>query len=211
MSPPKEQDLKQIGIDKPLLLNGRLCILRNDKGLPTVFLFDEEHGNKNDCIDKNIANAKILIINANVSIIGVESLLGGKKWDLEKEDYCKEDYDLFEKRFAANWKNKCPRFADELSVNYKTFIYGVENLEMMEKISDEFQEGIRHPLHMARSKYFIRRLFEHYNENKLTGNLILNCGSNHNSDIIGWINNGQIDKVAGFKANYVQINSIEDN
>ncbi len=214
----KEYKLQNFGIEPMLELRGSLRILRNEIGLPLVFLIDENHDNSNNCIDKNIEDAKELIVNAEVVLIGVESLAGGKEWSIDDEDYCNNDFNgKFYKLQESNWKNNCTKFADELSIKHKSKIFGVESMGMMEKIEIDALEGnpyfqrdiSTHPLNKVRSKHFIQTLFEHYNLLQTAGgNLILNCGRNHNTDIEEWIESGEIDAIAGYRANYLRLNSI---
>jgi hypothetical protein len=215
----KEYDLNNYGIESPVELIGSMTFLKFKKGLPTVFLFDEHHGNLNNCIDKNIVNAIELIEKGDVVLVGVESLAGGKEWDVEIEDYRKDEpNDILYEEFAANWRNNHTKFYDELSVNYEQFIRGVESIGMMDKIEVDLykveliqqSEAIKnHHLTKERSKHFLLTLFEIYNSNNLNGNIILNCGSDHNSHIEEWINDNQIDNITNFRANYIRINTID--
>ena len=218
MSHYKEYNFQDLGINLPLKLFGDSRILCGEQ--PIVFLIDENHDNLNSCIDRNIQNAKELITNANVEIIGVESLAGGKEWDEETQNYvtddCNEKY--YKEVLLKQYKNNCPKFANDLCENYRHLIVGVESIGMTGKIEMDFQKGnpfyeqpvSSHPLHKERSKHFIKTLFEYYNSRQLIGNLILNCGSNHNSDIEEWIRNGEIDAIANHKASYVRLNAFED-
>ena len=215
----KEYDLKNIGIDEPLELFGSLTNLSIYYKAPIVFLFDEHHGNKNDCIIKNIENAKSLINNVNIALIGVESLAGGTEWDEETGDYVTDDLNekYYKEVIINGWKNNCTTFCDALSINNSHLIIGVESVGMMNKIEvDIYNDNpadisnaiTNHPLSKLRSKHFIKTLLEHYSSKQLTGNLILNCGSNHNEHIEEWIKGGEIDEIVGVKATYVRINNF---
>ena len=50
--------------------------------------------------------------------------------------------------------------------------------------------------------------FEEYSRRQLTGNMILNCGGNHNRHIEEWIKSGEIDKIVCGNATFVRINNI---
>lgn len=218
MSQDKEQNLEGLGIELPSKLLGDLRILRAEKGLPTVFLIDENHDNLNNCIDKNIENATELINKVQVVLVGVESWAGGKSWDPEDQIYS-ETYSnkKMDDYYAKQYKSDKAKFVNELKNNHSNLIYGVESFGMMHRIGEDFMEGnlyygtevSDHPLHKSRSAHFIKTLFENYNYENLKGNLILNCGSNHNTHIEEWVSNGEIDSIANFKANYVRINTIE--
>jgi hypothetical protein len=192
-----------------LQLNGNVKVIRNDPSLPFVFLFDENHDNENECIDKNIENAKELISNTNIEIIGVESLAGGRDWNEDTREYVTDDSNekYYREVTLKKWKSNCTRFADELSNIYPSLVFGVESVGMMNSIEDP-NDRI---MHQKRSKHFIITLFGIYHDQKLNGNLILNSGSNHNDDIETWILNGEIDAIAGTRSNYVRIDTINHN
>lgn len=215
---PIEYNLQHLGIVLPISLEGNLRILSEEIGLPTVFLFDEHHENLNSCIDKNIENAKELINKGDVVIVGVESLAGGKSWDSEKQRYS-ENYSnkKMDDYYANIYKSDHAKFINELNINYSKYIHGVESFGMMHRIGEDFLAGKDyyeteipdHPLHKTRSEHFIRTLFEYYTLKNLKGNLILNCGSNHNAHIEEWVNNNEIDEIVNFRANYIRINTID--
>lgn len=192
-----EYDLKQFGIESPVNIIGELTIIRCEAGLPTVFLFDENHDNLNECIDKNINNARELIQNANVRLVGVENFSS-----------------------VANLK---ARFANELiEKNYSDYIKDVENIDLNHQLFCEINDMLdendspnlrkliqNHPLNIKRSKHFIRALLEYYTSNNTNSNLILNCGGDHNTHIEGWVKSNEIDSIAGIKANYIRVNAID--
>lgn len=211
-------NLQNIGIETPLNLEGDLRILREEKGLPIVFLFDEHHENLNNCIDKNKENARELIDKGSIKLVGVESFAGGKAWDYDKQTYDELYLDRkFDECFIKLYKSNCILFADCIIKINPNLITGVECWGMMRRIPYDFTEGKKyfgkeiatHHLHKERSKHFIETLFEKRNRLNLDGNLILNCGSNHNTHIEEWINSGEIDEIAKFRANYVRINTID--
>lgn len=208
-------NLKDFGIEQNLNILGSYKILLIEKNAPIVFLIDEHHDNINNCIDNNILNAKELLEKGNVSIIGVESLAGGKKWDEEINDYSEEGFaDKLEAKYYTDWKSSCTKFADELNIDNLEKVFGVECIGMMNKIETDLYDGVyecvtNHPLNRKRSKHFIRTLFEKRNELKLEGNIVLNCGSNHNSDIESMIISGKIEEIADCKASYIRLNAIE--
>lgn len=212
--------LPNLGLQAIFNFQMKLQVLRYENGLPFVFLIDEHHGNLNDCINKNIFIAKEFIANENVVLVGVESKAGGKDWDEETNEYVTND--LKEKFYTEvllrDFKSSCTKFADELSEEYSHLVFGVESIGMSDKVTSDIcyekQENmsnaiLNHPLTRERSKHFIKSLFEIYSKNNLKGNLILNCGRNHNSDIQDLIKSGEIDKIAGLRANYIRINTID--
>lgn len=209
----KQYDLTNYGIETPVDLIGSLTFLKFKMGLPTVFLFDEHHGNLNSCIYKNIANAIELIDKGHVILVGVESLAGGKSWDYQNQVYS-EVYS--EKKlddvFVKSYKSGVTKFSDEVAKSLKNGIRGVECFGMIHIIMEDitlgkYQEVKSHPLNIERSKHFIQTLFESQKVNN--GNLILNCGSEHNTHIVNWINNDEIDGITGCEANYIRINTIQ--
>ncbi|MCU0359455.1 MAG: hypothetical protein MUF75_01860 [Bacteroidia bacterium] len=213
----QEYNLKNHGVELPVELIGRLTFLRTEENLPIVFLFDEHHGNLNSCIEKNIANAIELIVKAKVVLVGVESLAGGKSWDSENQEYS-NDYSnkKLDDYYATVYKNSVTKFADEVSKYSKDLVCGVESFGMMHRIGEDCLEGnfhfgkdvSLHTLNESRSKHFIKTLFENYNLKGIQGNLILNCGGNHNSHIEQWITSGEMDDIVGIRANYIRINTI---
>lgn len=213
----KEYNLKTYGVELPVELIGRLTFLRTEENLPIVFLVDEHHGNPNSCIEKNIANAFELIEKAKVVLVGVESLAGGRSWDPENQEYSNDYFNKkFDDHLAKGYKNTVTKFADEVEKHSRSIVCGVESFGMMHRIGEDCLEGnfhfgkdvSLHPLNESRSKHFIETLFENYNLKGLQGNLILNCGSNHNSHIEQWVINGEIDDIVGIRANYIRINTI---
>lgn len=203
-------NLNEFGFTEPLKIIGNYSILHFEKDTPIVFLIDEMHHNQ-ECINNNIINAIELIENANVKLIGVESHSGGAQWDQYDQIYIEGEY--YEKEIV----NTCPDFANGLTHHKKAKIVGVECRDMLDKIQCELtvkdnpnygKSVPEHPLNKERSKHFIKTLFEKRNELGGHGNLILNCGSNHNSDIENLIINGEIEKIVGFKASYIRLNTI---
>ncbi|HET6225103.1 MAG TPA: hypothetical protein VFF27_02420 [Bacteroidia bacterium] len=208
----KKYNFMEVGIKSPLNLNGDLQTLRNEAGLPIVFLIDESHDNLNSCINKNIENAIELIKNADVRIIGVESRYGGKLWNEGDEEYEEENDN------ANDYKGGCTTFEDGLKEEYENYLFGVESFGIMSKIACSFGKGngldsidkiSDHHLNKLRSKHFIKTLFEHHQANEVKGNLLLNCGRDHNTHIEEWIKSGEIDEIANHRANYIRINTID--
>jgi len=218
MSQYKEDNLDELDFLMKLSLSGHPRKLRWGKVLPIVFLFDENHDNLNRCIDKNIENAKILIEFCDVSIVGVESLTGGKSWDSQNQVYS-ENYSekKLDDHYSKIYKSGQTKFADELSRYFNDRIFGVESYGMQEKLHSDIvlpeneyynTPVANHPLNAARSEHFIRTLFEYYGHQE-SGNLILNCGSNHNNDIEKWIENGKIDEITSpYRANYIRFDTV---
>jgi hypothetical protein len=215
----KKWSFSTIGIETPIELFGNVTILRSGESFHTLFLFDESHDNINDCIDKNIENARILLFSANITLVGVESLAGGKEWDEDDQKYVPDNSN--EKYYAEyilkDWKNNCTRFCDELCKSNPQVVVGVESVGMMNKIEvdlydnnsvDSIKAIKEHPLQVERSRHFISTLFDVFGSRSCCGNIILNCGSDHNNHIEEWIRNGEIDRIAGTKANYVRISTI---
>ncbi len=194
------------------ILNGKSEIIRFEENAPIVFLFDENHDNPNNSIERNIKNAEILIRFANIKIIGVESLAGGVEWDTEKESYIEEvEVDKWYKKTLDEYSSNCTIFSDEISIKNTQLIYGVESTGMHDKIFEvqEKPEKIN-KLHELRSRHFIKTLSELYTKNDSKGNLILNCGINHNNHIEEWIHNDTIDGVFKVRATYIRINTITE-
>lgn len=215
----KECSLKDIMIEASLELYGSVSMLKKIGNAPIVFLFDENHNNLNDCIEKNIENAKILISNANIVLVGVESLAGGKEWDEETCHYVTDNSNekYYREVIMNGWTSNCTTFCDEISKSNPQLVFGVESIGMMNKIETDIytQQPVcqstaikSHPLTKERSKHFILTLFNIYVSTKLKGNIILNCGSDHNTHIEEWIINDEIDNIVGIRANYVRINTF---
>lgn len=198
---------------------GWIKIIKYIEGLPTVFLFDEQHGNLNECIDKNILNALLLIESSNISLIGVESKAGGVEWDLDTKDYVKEEIpDRTYLDAIKMFTSACVEFEKGLP-SHSNIIIGVESERMHGQITievgnlpkEEQNDAIAsHHLTIRRSEHFIRTLAAEYVIRGLSGNLILNCGKNHNSRIETWIRNGEIDEMLPKRFNFIRINTIFD-
>jgi hypothetical protein len=188
-------------------LEGTSEILHFEEEVPIVFLFDEEHHNM-ECKRANIRNALSLINEANILLIGLESRLGGRNWSEKNEEYDDERYNLF---YNCEFKE----FEEALMINHPEKLTGVESIGMRTKILDLWGKGEidqhtmpDHYVNMLRSKHFIRTLFEEYRSNHYEGNLLLNCGQDHNTHIANWIVESKIDKITGQRASYVSINTI---
>jgi hypothetical protein len=212
----KDYNLSNIGIVTTLNLFGSLTMLNNSDNCPIVFLFDENHDNPNECFNKNAANAKELIEKANVVLVGVESHLGGREWDQYEEGYLEDsEYGFVCEKTRTNTH---PEFAYALAKIYPNMVYGVESFGLLGKIQSDYavnhpravdKEVRDHEFQKERSRHFIKTLFEIYNKIYANGNLILNCGRDHNSHIEEWIEDGQIDEIAGIKARYIRIYTFD--
>lgn len=210
-----EHNLQRFGIQTPLNLLGDLRFLLEENGLPVVFLIDEHHGNLNGCIDSNIKNAIELIDKANVVLVGVESHYGGFVWDEYERGYTdEENYSLVSIKTITNTQ---PKFATSIKDKYPKIVFGVECLGLLNNIEmDYIHKRVNniplpdHPFQRERSKHFIKTLFRIMSKSNLEGNLILNCGRDHNTHIEEWIVSGEIHDIAGFKASYIRLNAIKD-
>jgi len=209
----KVYDLQKVGLNISIKIIGSLEILLSGTGVPIVFLIDEEHHN-DFCTNSNVLNANELINKADVQIIGVESHSGGKIYDIYEEKYItKYDYGK-----NSNPVNDYPKFAKEIMKYFPQIIFGVECEGMLDKIhcdltvNDNQYYGKpipQHPLNISRSEHFIRTLFELRLHHNIDGNLILNVGGNHNTDIENWIKNGSIESLVNQKACYVRLRAPE--
>ena len=211
----QEYNWTEYGLEQPLNLFGSIEILHIETNSPIVFLIDETHDN-DISTDYNVKNAVELITKANVDIIGVESHRGGRVWD----QYYGKYLSTFEIRSVKQYKaavNTYPYFALHIPVNYQDFVFGVECEGMLSKIhcnlavDDNPYFGkpvVNHPLNIERSKHFIRTLFEIRERVNRKGNLILNCGSNHNTHIKEWVDLGEIEIITECKASYIRLNTI---
>ncbi|MEJ8841513.1 hypothetical protein WG954_03905 [Lacibacter sp. H375] len=205
-------ELDDLGIQHTLNIVGHLDILQVIEGPPIVFLIDEKHHDQS--IKINVLNARELIKFASVEVIGVESHEGGFEWDESDETY----YEEFNDGNINNQQtNTCPEFANSLKELLITNIYGVECRGMLNKIEcDLFDQSlfdansiVNHPLQLGRSKHFIQTLFGHKIRNNKKGNLLLNCGSNHNSHIEQWIKSGEINAITNHPASYIRLNAFK--
>jgi len=178
---------------------------------PIVYLIDEHH-HHNDSIDDNIRIANQLIANNNVRLIGLESHYGGYEYDNGTHRYDYNDYrDPLVN--ADNTANNCLRFEQGLVGDNLTLV-GVENEGLSSEIEQDVwdkrisSENISlHVNNIYRSIHFITTLFEEYRRRNINGNLILNCGSNHNSHIQMFIEQRIIDGITGTPASYYRIRS----
>lgn len=201
--------MNEVDLDNLNLPNGSAKLVRFVDKAPIVFLFDEDHGNLNDCINKNIKNAFYLIAEAKVEIVGVESLAGGREWDRDIETYSNYESDKFYSKQVSEYVSNCTMFVNGLQPAFTHLLQGVESINIHDKIFElPVIEGMRHRLHKERSRHFIKTLFEIYSLRNMRGNLILNCGIEHNDDIVKWIGCNEIDTIAGICASYVRINTV---
>ena len=190
---------------------GNIIYRRGGVVCPTVYLIDEHH-HHNGSIDDNIRIANHLIANNNVRLIGLESHYGGYEYDNGTHRY---DYNCYRDPLATvdNIANNCLRFEEGL-VGNNFILVGVENeglsTEMEIEVATNPLYGGHPQLHVNniyRSIHFIKTLFEEYRRRNVDGNIILNCGSNHNNHIQMFIEQRIIDGITGTPANYIRIRS----
>ena len=190
-----------------LTLTGTATVLRDITDAPTVYLIDEKH--KHDpSTDENVENAMELIKRADARLVGVEGYKGGFEYNGSEGGYTKTyvDGDLTEARRIGEYPRfakamteavpvvgvDCEGFSDEMLVDV------AENKWEKDKIGD-------HPNQAARSRHFIKTLFEERTRLGLGGSLILNCGSKHNRRFEAWILDGTIDQLTGQAASFVRL------
>ena len=207
----REYTFPDYGIEHPVSLIGRVTPLLPGRGVPVVFLLDENHG-IDECIEQNIANARALVQSAGVTLIGVESHAGGFLWDDYEGKYYPFDQKRYDNGDDLSPLNTCPTFADRLRGSGATLV-GVECRGMLNQQECDFAPGNEwhgkpagdHPLNVLRSEHYIRTLLEMRSQRGLTGNLILNAGGAHISHIEQWIRNASIEAKAKGKAAYVRV------
>lgn len=187
-------------------LSGVVRLIKYEDGAPVIFLFDENHDNPNSSIEKSIENAKMLINEANIILVGVESLAGGSYWDNVSECY-EEDPDKHYREDVRKFTNGCTTFADGVNKFGESLIVGVESVEIHYRVSG-VDENERMRLHELRTKHFIKTLLEEYRNQGGSGNMILNCGMDHNSRIEKWVENGGVDEMTNSQFTYVRINTF---
>jgi len=204
---PMEYLLQKYGMAEPIKVFGAVTQLLPRRNVPIIFLIDENHGSVK-CIEQNLANAGELVQKAAVTLIGVESRYGGQEWDDSEGSY-KRSYDAGDKLVAAN---TCTTFADRMSSSAAK-VRGVECFGLVGQMECESLPGgswhgkpIKdHPLNEIRSEHFVRTVLELRSSLRLTGNIILNAGGNHNSHIEGWVRDGTIEAKARQEAAYVRV------
>jgi hypothetical protein len=192
-----EYDLSACGIIGLGLVEveGVLTELRIVPGARIVFLFDEHHTTA-QCIAENIQNAQILIDDAGVNRLYVESHAAGQAAD------------------QLNVVSGGPQFADHFIAQGNVEIEGVENRELFDQQHLDvgaplFWHGITlhtHPYDRVRSHCFIGSLFRSWRGEGMTGNVVLNAGRHHVDDIRDIIQWGEIDTLTGVAAvTYIRI------
>ena len=166
---------------------------------------DETH--EAECIRQNIANAKELIQKCNISLIGVESHLGSYLWDdCFTHDYT-TDFDNGENLMPVN---TYPEFADQLRI-FGVPIVGVECQGLANELECNLVDAPNgeplgeRPFNIKRSEHFLRTLFQLYAQRRLSGNLILNIGGNHNSHIENWILTGTVVKISEREVTFIRL------
>lgn len=181
--------------------------------IPTVFLIDEDHSNINNSIQLNIENAISLINNSNVILIGVESLAGGMSWNKTTGEFDVDSLDDKEYlKHRNNYRNDCVIFMEGL-LEFEDLLTGVENIDIFDTIHVDvsfgrFPDVESHPLNIKRSKHFIQTLIVEYINRNQGGNMILNCGRDHNNHFANWIHNQEINQIVGEDLNYVRISTL---
>lgn len=204
-----KHDLRIYGIPEPVDLVGNVAPVFAVQNLPIVFLLNENHSIP-DCIQQNVANARELVRNANVTLVGVESHQGGCEWD--DYDECYYNPERFNPGTDPHPVSEHPEFANSLRDSGATVV-GVECLGMANKEHCDFAPGGQwhgraerdHPLNRSRSEHFLKTLFELWRRNGGAGNVILNAGGDHISHIEDWIKDGTAERIAGQKATYLHI------
>lgn len=186
--------------------------IRSNDG-PTVFLIDELHHDRS--IIDNIKIASSLIDKYDVKIIGVEgySSLGCSFNKSNKDFSFAGDFDS--DLTKCECINDCAYFAQTMKrKNIK--IVGVDSKELCTEMENDAEKGTwpkefnsHHPNNYYRSRFFLKVLFYEYNKLGGNGNMILNCGSDHNSHIFYSIYNNDIDSIINFRASYIRLRSFD--
>jgi hypothetical protein len=199
-----EYVLIEYGIVTPIRILGSATKLLPALGVPVVFLIDETHTQA--CIAQNIDNAKELVQRCNVSLVGVESHLGGFEWDDCSHRYSSN----FNNGENTTPFNTCPQFAEGMRKSGAK-VLGVECRGLSNELECDFMNNPPPPpisdrqFNVDRSKHFIITLFQLRSKHGLDGNLILNAGGNHNSHIARWIQAGIIESITGVKSAYIRL------
>lgn len=204
-------NLQEIGMPQILELYGNVRIIRKIENAQIIFLFDENHDNPNDCFNKNIENAKELIDKANIGLIGVEGITGGKEWDQYNECYTNKNEG--QTKISTHLE-----FASSILEEHPNLVVGVDSFGLCGKIESDFavnhprainREVRTHPFQKERSKHFIRTLIDIKKNKNIVGNMILNCGSDHNNHIRDLINCTEFDEQNISDITFVRLNSYE--
>jgi len=178
-----------------------------DDSFKTVFLIDEEH--KNDLsTDLNIEIAKHLIDNESVDLVGVESHDGqyNRANGLERDTNVSVIQEVDDRISINNYD----RFAQAIKAHIQLpkRIVGIESKELYEggkDVGHMFNGQNRNPFHFCRSVHFLRVIFDAYIRFSFSENIILNCGSHHNEDILKIARAGSIDVITEIPTNYIII------
>ncbi len=160
-------------------------VLRTNPGAPTLFLLDEFH-HCDACTDDNVRIADRLF-KSGVRLAGVEGFNGGREWVYHGQ----QQPHYTERVVSGDVRGTCgisdyPRFAEQL-LELALPVVGVDCAGMCDQAEVEMYEGTwktgRHPNHHRRSLHFVATLFATARAEGVTGDLLLNCGAEHNADI----------------------------
>lgn len=172
----------------------------------TIYLFDEYHG-CDDCTDENIRHAEYLL-DRSVVLAGVEGFAGGRRYDSQDGEYVDEW--VSGECTDATQIGSYPNFANALMEKGHR-VTGVDCRGLSDEIEIDIVEGrfspedvAEHPNQRRRSIHFLTTLITEADNRDLGGDLLLNCGSDHNMRIQEMLMSGKTPDPEWESYNYVR-------
>ena len=169
-------------------------------GRPTLYLIDEYH---HDDLSTD-ANIKWVSswIDPGEALIGVEGFSGGEDYHPLLALHKDSERPVGLERQIGGY----PRFAHALSEKgYR--VEGVDSESIQEDIlenpMDSAESLSRDPRHESRSKHFVETLLIRANELQEFGDLVLNCGAEHNDDVEKFIYAKSVPDLANYNVRRV--------
>lgn len=161
-------------------------VLRSTPGAPTLFLLDEFH-HCDACTDDNARIADSLF-SSGVCLVGVEGFEGGREWVYHNQQPQYSQRVVSDVVSRTTGISDYPRFAQKL-LDLSRPVVGIDCAGLCDQVEVEMYEGTwlpsmgRHPNHHRRSLHFVGTLFAAATARRVSGDLLLNCGAEHNADI----------------------------
>ncbi len=161
-------------------------VLRVKVAAPTLFLLDDFH-HCDTCTDDNVQIA-LDLFKQGVCLAGVEGFEGGREWLYHDQQPGYSDSVVSDAVGTVPGIGDYPRFALALRAAALPVV-GVDCAGMCDQVLVDAYDGTwpasagRHPNHRLRSTHFVSTLLVAAQARGLTGDLLINCGAEHNSDI----------------------------
>ena len=179
--------LKHLGIEEAIEINGVFTIIRYARGAPTIFLVDEYHGHVQS-IQESISNVTNILDAWPDSLIGVESHL--------------DDRPVRDDNYEGD-----SMFIHGLLGRRDTRFVGVDANRLHSELilRAGASEAKKREKNEARSKALLRNIVIAYEKGDSSGCMVLNAGGHHIRDIVELVRSGEADGIVGKRCSYARV------